>query len=404
LISLIANGGPNGGNADMGDLFLMGVGLLIFGLLAASLSVATTILTSRAPGMSLDMMPAFSWSALIASIATLLSLPVAMSSIIYLYVDHTHAQNAFGGGKGMETWLGWIYSAPQTFVFVIMALGVLAEIAPVAARVRQPLRPVMLGGIALISTAIIGAVTQTNHVLDLSGTNNDKLSSTVLFLLTNGLPLLGILVTVAVALLSFKEGRPTLNAAFAFALLGVLMILVGVAGSFLANIDDAGLLGTSFTEGVTQYLAYGGVLVALGALTHWAPKLWGVVLDDKKVLGLAGLGLIGTVLSSFPLYIAGFADQPANVVTGFDYDGPVALWNVLAAAGSALIALVVLAYVGLLVAAVRAGAGAKDDPWDAQTLEWSIPSPAPANNFASLATVSSSEPLLDAKPSQEVPA
>jgi heme/copper-type cytochrome/quinol oxidase subunit 1 len=354
--------------------------------------------------MSLDMIPAFSWSALIASIATLLSLPVAMSSIIYLYVDHTHAQNAFGGGKDMETWLGWIYSAPQTFVFVIMALGVLAEIAPVAARIRQPLRPVMLGGIALISTAIIGAVTQTNHALDLSGTNSDKLSSTLLFLLTNGLPLLGILVAVAVSLLSFKEGRPTVNAAFAFAILGVVMILVGVAGSFLANIKDAGLLGTSFTEGVTQYLAYGGVLVALGALTHWAPKLWGVVLEDKKVLGLAGLGLIGTVLSSFPLYIAGFADQPANVVNGFDYDGPVALWNVLAAAGSALIVLVVLAYVGLLVAAVRAGAGAKDDPWDAHTLEWSIPSPAPANNFASLAVVSSSEPLLDAKPSQEVPA
>jgi heme/copper-type cytochrome/quinol oxidase subunit 1 len=404
LISLIANGGPNGGNADMGDLFLMGVGLLVVGLLAASISVATTILTSRAPGMTLDRIPTFSWSALIASIATLLSLPVAIGSIIYLYVDHTYAQNAFGGGKGIEGWLGWVYSTPQTFVFVIMALGVLAEIAPVTARVRQPLRPVLLGGIALISTAIIGAVTQTNHVLDLSGSNGDKLSSTVLFLLTSGLPLLGILVAVAVAMLSFKEGKPAVNAAFAFSILGVLMILAGAAGSFIGNIDDAGLQGTAFGEGVTLYLAYGGVLVALGALTHWAPKLWGVVLDDKKVLGLAGLGLIATVLSSLPLYIAGFADQPANVVNGFEYDGPVALWNVLSTAGSALIALVVLAYVGLLAAAVRAGAGAKDDPWDAHTLEWSIPSPAPTNNFASLATVSSSEPLLDAKPSQEVPA
>ena len=134
-------------------------------------------------------------------------MPVAIGSVIYLYVDHTYAQNAFGGGKGIETWLGWVYSAPQTFVFVIMALGVLAEIAPVAARIRQPQRPILLGGIALISTAIIGAVTQTNHVLDLSGTNSDKLSSTILFLLTNGLPLLGILVTIAVSLLSFKEGR-----------------------------------------------------------------------------------------------------------------------------------------------------------------------------------------------------
>ena len=71
------------------------------------------------------------------------------------------------------------------------------------------------------------------------------------------------------------------------------MILAGAAGSLLANVKDAGLQGTAFVEGVTLYLAYGGLLVALGALTHWAPKLWGVVLDDKKVLGLTGLGLIG---------------------------------------------------------------------------------------------------------------
>ena len=88
----------------------------------------------------------------------------------------------------------------------------------------------------------------------------------------------------------------------------------------------------------------------------------------------------------------------------FDYSGPLGLWNVLAGAGSAVIALVVLAYVGLLVTTVRQGAGATDDPWDAHTLEWSIPSPAPTDNFSALATVSSSEPLLDVKPSQEVPA
>ena len=404
LVSIIGNGGPNGGDANMVDLFLLGVGLLVVGLLAATLSVATTILTSRAPGMALDMMPAFSWSALIGSIATLLSLPVAIGSIIYLYVDHAHAQNAFGGNKGIETWLGWVYSTPQTFVFVIMALGVLAEIAPVAARIRQPQRPVVLAGLALISTAIIGAVTQSNHVLNLTGTNGDKLSSTILFLLTNGLPLLGVLVTIAVSLLSMKEGRPKVSASFAFAILGAIMILAGVAGSFLANIEKAGLAGTAFAEGITLYLAYGALLVALGALTHWAPKLWGVVLDDKKVLGLTGLGLIGTVLAALPLYIAGFANQPAHVVNGFDYDGPIALWNVISALGSALIVLTVVAYVGLLIAAVRAGAGATDDPWDAHTLEWSIPSPAPANNFASLATVSSSEPLLDVKPSQEVSA
>ena len=404
LVSILGNGGPGGGNADMVDLFLLGVGLVATGLIAGSVSVATTVMTSRAPGMTMDMVPPFSWSALVGSVTSILALPVAIGTIIYLYVDHTAAQVAFGSNKDIEKWLGWVYGQPHTFIFIVMALGVLAEVAPVTARIRQPLRPVVLIGLGLASSGVLGAVTQSSHVLSLDGSATDKVNSAIPFLLFNGLPLLGALVSVAVALLALKEGRPTVRASFAFASLGSLMILAGVAGSFVQHIASADIIGTSFAEGVTAYLVYGGVLCALGGITHWAPKLWGVVLDDKKVLGLAGLGLVATVLASLPLYIAGFAGQPAYATFGFDYDGPVALWNLVAAVGAALMALVVLAFVGLLVSTLRAGAGAADDPWDAQTLEWSVPSPAPADNFAELPQVNSSEPLLDVKPSQEVPA
>jgi len=44
------------------------------------------------------------------------------------------------------------------------------------------------------------------------------------------------------------------------------------------------------------------------------------------------------------------------------------------------------------------GEAAGDDPWDAQTLEWSVSSPAPFDNFASVPSVASAEPLLDIKP------
>jgi heme/copper-type cytochrome/quinol oxidase subunit 1 len=405
VISLIGNGGPGGGSKDLVDLYLLAVALTAAGLLAASLSVATTVLTSRAPGMELDMVPAFSWSALIGSVATLLSLPVTIGTAIYLYVDHENASLVFGGNKGISQFIGWSTSQPMTFVFVIMAFGVLAELAPVTARIRQPLRPIVLGALGLISSAVLGAVTQSAHVLDWSGTNSDKIKSAIPFLIFNGLPVLGAFVVVAVSLLSLKMGKPVVSASFAFAALGTLMILVGMAGNMINHISSAALVGTSFSEGVVVYLAYGGILTALGALTHWAPKLWGVVLDNTKVLGLVGLGLLATIAASFPMYIAGFVNQPADSVFGFEYDGPVALWNLLAAAGHALMALTVVAFVLLLVAALRSGEQASDDPFDAHTLEWAIPSPAPTDNFASLAQVNSSEPLLDVKPSsQEVSA
>ena len=405
IVSLVGNGGPGGGAGDLVDLYILAVALTAAGILAASLSVATTILTSRAPGMTLDFVPAFSWSALIGSVASLLSLPVTIGTAIYLYVDHENSGQVFGGNKGVNQFLGWSMSQPMTFVFVIMAFGVLAEIAPVTARIRQPQRPVVLGALGLISSAVLGAVTQSSHVLDWSGTNSDKITSAIPFLIFNGLPLLGALVVVATSLLSLKMGKPVVSASFAFAALGALMILVGIAGNMIDNVSSAALTGTTFSEGVTLYLAYGGVLSALGALTHWAPKLWGRVLDNTKVLGLVGLGLIGTIASSFPMYIAGFANQPADAVFGFDYDGPVALWNVLSGVGHVLIAVTVIGFVLLLVGALRSGENASDDPFDGHTLEWAIPSPAPTDNFASLAQVNSSEPLLDVKPSsQEVSA
>lgn len=400
--ALIANGGPGGGSSNMVDLYFLGVGLTIVGLVAASISIATTVLTARAPGMALDFVPPFSWAALVGSIATIVSLPVALSTIIYVYVDHTHAAVAMGG-EGINKALAFALGQPQTFVFVVMALGVLAEIAPITARVRQPMRPIALTGIALVTTAVLGAVTQSDHLVDWSGSNAVK--TFIPFIIFNGLPLLGVLVTIAISVMSLKEGKPAINGQFALAVLGALMILIGVGGNFLQNVKATNLSGTIFTEAVTVYLVYGGLLAAMAAIAHWAPKLWGRTLPADKLLALGGLGLLGTVAASFPLFIAGFSNQPVDAIGSFTYDGPIALWNALSGIGHAVIALVVIAFIALLIDAVRNGAQATDDPWNAHTLEWAIPSPAPVNNFAELAQVGSPEPVLDAKPaSQEVSA
>lgn len=403
LASIIGNGGPGGGSANMVDLYLLGVATVCVGLIAGSVSVATTVLTSRAPGMQLDMIPAFSWSALVGSVATLLTLPVAIGTIIYLYVDHEHAMKAFDGNGGITKWLGWVLATPQTFVFVVMALGILAEVAPVTARSRQPQRGAVLVGLALVTTAILGSVTQSSHMLDTTGSGSNTIKSAIMFLLFNGLPLLGVVASVAVALLAFKDGSPNVNAPFGAALFGSFMILLGALASFIGHISSTNVTGTAFAEGTTLCFVYGGLIASLGALAYWAPKLWGVVINDQKALGAAAIGTIGTVLAALPLFIAGFKKQPEGAAFGFDYDGPVALWNLLSALGSVLVLLSIVMFVALLIQHVRSGVQASDDPWNAHTLEWSIPSPAPTNNFAELPIVSSSEPLLDAKPaSQEV--
>ena len=96
------------------------------------------------------------------------------------------------------------------------------------------------------------------------------------------------------------------------------------------------------------------------------------MLSDVAVVGLGVLGFIATVLASLPYYIAGFANQPADVVSDFNYSGPQSLWSILSTAGHALMALCVLAAVATVIRARMSGAKATEDPWDARTLEWSV--------------------------------
>lgn len=399
LVSIAANGGPGGGDEKMVDLFLVGVAIAAIGALCAAASLITTVLTNRAPGMNLLRVPALSWSSLTGGVALLISLPVLLGTIVYLYVDHRYGRVAFGGNKGVVDWMGWTLTQPQTYVFVAIGVGVLAEIAAVSSGKRQPLRPVLLTGIALVSVAALGGATQVQHGITWTGTTtSDKIQELIPFAIFNALPLLGVLVVIAVSLLGLAQSKPRIVAPIAPALLGLGMVLTGMVGHLVSLFGPAGLAGTVFEEGEFIYVGYGALLIGMGAVSYWGPKLWGRQLPSSAVFGLGGLAFIGTVLAALPMYIAGFANQPANVVDGFSYSGPAELWNAASAAGHAIVTVSVLLFVLTALRAFTAGDAAGDDPWDAQTLEWSVSSPAPSDNFVSMPVVSSAEPLLDIKP------
>ena len=394
VVSIVGNGGPGGGNVDLVDVYLLGFGLGLVGLLAASVSLCATVMTARCPGMTLDRVPMLSWSALVAAVSVILTVPVALGSVIYVAVDHHYGRLVFGGNKGIDTWLGWSLGHPQSFIYALMSFGILADIAPVAARRRQLVRGGMLVAIALVSTAVLGTVSQTPQVFEWSGTATDKLSSFIPYALFNLLPLLGGVVVVALVVFTLVNGKPRLLAPFIPAFLGVGMVVTGMVGNAVEHLSSAGVAGTVFGEGVSYYLGYGAVLSAFAGIVFWAPKVWGSTPPAPAVIGLSGLAFIGIVLSSLPYYVAGFADQPAGVVGNFDYSGPSGLWNAASMIGHAVVALVaLLAFVGHF----RGRTTATDDPYDAHTLEWMTGSPAPIDNFTETPRVTSSTPLLDSK-------
>ncbi len=408
VISISANGGPGGGASNYVALFISSFGVMVGGLFLVALSLATTVLTTRAPGMNMRRVPLFSWSVLVSALGLILMLPVAIGATIYLYVSYRYNRTPFGGNYGILGYLGFSLTQPATYVYVLPAIGLAAELIPVTAHSRMPMRQIVLVGLGLVGVAAFAGVTQSSFELPWTGSKLylgdlfwDKLGHLLNYAFFVGLPVLGAVIVLLLAPLAFKGGRPKVNAPFVFGFFGLGMILVGMAGGLLYGVVDLGLQGTVFEEGAYVYVAYGAVLSALGGITYWGPKLWGRAMDDKKVGPLALLGVLATILASLPYYIAGFADQPAGQVS-FSYGGEPKLWNTLATVGHGLMLLTLLAFAGLAMSSFRKGKLAGDDPWDAQTLEWATSSPPPIENFSVLHTVASAEPLLDLKTPTEV--
>ncbi len=414
FVSLLNNGGFGGGEGDMVDLFLAAHGLMALGLTAVGVSLVTSVLTTRAPGMTMRRVPFFSFSALVFGIGLVLIMPVFFGAMIYLFVDHrSGAREAFGGNEGIVTWAGWIFTQPSTFLFAIPALGLFAELLPVTFRKRAKLRGLVFGGLSLVGVSALAAVTQQLRFdvpwegSQVSVADGDDLSTKLgdvgPWAMFHLLPLFGAGILFLMMLFLAKPAkddvgetfRPNVTAGFLFAFFGFGMIFVGMVGSAIEPIVDLGLVDTVFGEASLVYVAYGIALGVMGGIVYWAPKLWGHTFDMKKVAPLALLGVAGTVLAAFPHYIAGFLDQPAGLVYG---DGDLQIWNILVLAGHGLMALTVVAFAGLLIA-VMAGSEpeAVDDPYDGQTIEWATTSPAPTSNFVDVPLITSAEPLLDLK-------
>lgn len=422
IVSLFNNGGPDGGNADMVRLYISAVILMAVGLIAVAVPVATSVLTTRAPGMKLRRVPMFSWASLVYGLGIALVMPVLVGVLAYLYMDDRYASpetTLFGGGAATNDWGAWLFTGPSLALFAVPVAGLLAELLPVVFGKRLPMRGVALAGISLVGVGILAGVTQQQRFrLPGSGgpvTGKNWLSRLGYLINWAGLsllPLLGLVIVIGIGALLGKppskaerradaaSGRPSPIAPVLYALFGAGLAAVGILGAAVSGIEDAGLDGTVFEEGASVALVYGAVLAALGGVVYWFPKWTGAKVPAPAGYGLALLGALGAALASAPYLIAGFADQPGRAVV-FDYDGPQELWNVAVTAGHVLFALTALAVLGLVLKPAPEAPDAGDDPWNGQTLEWATTSPAPESNFATTPVVRSAEPLLDLKASTE---
>jgi cytochrome c oxidase subunit I len=376
-----ADGGPAGTEGAAVDLHLLALAALTVALSLGSLCVITTVLTLRAPGMSLVRVPAFSWSVVVAGGLTLLSTPVLLARVIVLFVTHH-----FGGDYGIADYggLDWAYSVPQLYLVAVPAAGVVLDVVPVLARNRMRRHEGVLVVLSLLGIVSIGAWAQVPSTFD-----------QFLYVALGLVAVVPALAMVGLVGDTLRGGQPALKASLLFAGGSALLLLLGTGTGALSAIDGLDLRGTVWEAATFHLVVFGAAgLGALGGLWWWAPKLYGSALPEGAgvlsflavfggTLAVAAAGLVNGLTEDVPLASGGSPDS-------------IAALDLLAVAGSGLLVLGLLVALAVVVRTSLRATSGPADPWGGHTLEWATASPPVATNFAvPVGTVTSATPLLD---------
>lgn len=417
----VGNGGPYGGWSNGVDLHLLALAGLVLSLLAGAVTVGTTVLTMRSPGLYLDSIPPFSWSALVTASMLVVSLPVLLGQITILYLDHRYGEVFLGGNAGIWERIDWVYQTPQVFIYVVPVLGIVAEIMLATAR-RQVFEPLalyfaigLLGLFGFGAWANFGITTEGADVVD--GAEGIVLVGFYVGAVAAVAALLGLLgftlfqarqrpkLTTA-TLAAFGAGKLLLAGAF-FGLLGAVADWLNIAGRGVDG--NAPLRVTTFVTGQQSVLVYGaGLLGVLAALHWWAPKIWGCKLSERLGrLSFLAIGAGATLAWIGPVLAGAFAEQPEFVyqdpalttnyaglvdsTTANDFTALGAVGVIIALAGLALTKLNLLQAV---VKRARSGDAAAADPWMALSPEWLLDSPPAPGDPVDLPDLTTGMPLL----------
>jgi cytochrome c oxidase subunit 1 len=184
---------------------------------------------------------------------------------------------------------------------------------------------------------------------------------------------------------------------FCFGFLSMFLI-GGLTGIMLALAPfDFQLTDSYFVVGHFHWVLIGGTLFGTFAGIHyWYPKVTGRMLSERLARWQFWLLYVGFFLTFAPMHVAGMLGMPRRIFS-YEPDRAWEIWNQLATIGALIQAPSYLIFVYNLLASLKHGKSAGDDPWGAWTLEWTTTSPPPAYNFETIPKVHSRRPLWDIK-------
>ena len=377
-----------------GNLWVFGLALSGFGTILGAVNFITTIVTMRAPGMTMFRMPIFVWNALVTSILVLMAFPVLASALFALGSDRvfgSHLFNVEAGGAILWQHLFWFFGHPEVYIIALPFFGIITEVLPVFSR-----KPVFGYKTLVYATITIAALSITvwAHHMYVTGS-----------VLLPFFSLMSMLIAVPTGVKIFNwvgtmwRGSVTFETPMLWAI-GFLVTFVfgGLTGVILASPPlDFHVSDTYFVVAHFHYVVFGTVVFAMfSGFYFWWPKWTGKMLNERLGKIHFWLLFIGFHTTFLVQHWLGVMGMPRRYATYQPQDG--FTWmNQLSTVGAMILGVSMLPFIfNVYVTARTAPRVTVNDPWGyGRSLEWATSCPPPRHNFTSIPRIRSESPAFD---------
>lgn len=376
------------------NLWVLGLGLGGFGTILGGVNFITTIITMRAPGMTMWRMSVFSWNVLITSVLVILIFPVLAAAFLALAADRLFGSQLFNvdaGGPILYQHLFWFFGHPEVYVIALPFFGIISEVIPVFSR-----KPIFGYKTLIYATIAIGGLSMTvwAHHMYVTGS-----------VLLPFFALLTMMIAVPTGVKIFNwigtmwRGSITFDTPILWAI-GFLVTFTfgGLTGIIMASPAlDFHISDTYFIVAHFHYTIFGTVVFAMfSGLYFWWPKMTGKMLNERLGKISFWMLFIGFNTTFLVQHWLGVIAMPRRYWTYLPSDN-VTWMNQLSTVGAFILAASILPFLlNVWITSRRGEKVTTDDPWGyGRSLEWATSCPPPRHNFTSIPRIRSESPAFD---------